>query len=284
MEMRFYHWITQKFPQNYLIKYPFRGAIIIALYTFLFTILYEPLHFHGTARYPYFQLLGFYCISEGVSVYLVASLLPLIPWFGRVKEWTFMKEVLAITIILIGIGIDIFLLTFVVQPEMAKWTFSELLNELVVAFLLGSFPFIFSLVINASRQHHHSAEKTADNGPRQEAMLQIDSKLKKETLSFHPGHFLYAESDGNYVVFYLNEESEIRKRTIRNSISQVEQQLTGQPHFFRTHRSFIVNLDKVTGKTGNTSGYRLNLEGLSTEIPVSRQNVAKFDELFLLKG
>ena len=114
--------------------------------------------------------------------------------------------------------------------------------------------------------------------------IQIESKLKKETLEFYPGQFLYAESDGNYVVFYLKQENEIRKKVIRNSISEVENQLSGQSHFFRTHRSFIVNLEKITGKEGNASGYRLYLEGLSTEIPVSRQNVTRFDKLFPRKA
>jgi len=283
MERRFYHWLTEKFPQNYLIKYSFRGAIILTLFSFLFTMLYHPLYFHGTNKYPYPQLMGMYCITGGISVFLLSKLLRLVPWFAKEEEWTFIKEVLAITIVLQGIGISIFLLTFIVQPESAEWTVKEFVNESNNAYLIGGLPFLISLFINITNKPHSNDEDVAPIRAKEE-MIQIESKLKKETLEFYPSQFLYAESDGNYVVFYLNEENEIRKKTIRNSISQVEQQLTGQPYFFRTHRSFIVNLEKVTGKDGNTSGYRLNLEGLSSGIPVSRQNVPKFDELFPIKA
>jgi len=222
-------------------------------------------------------------MTGGISVFLLSKLLRFIPWFAKEEEWTFIKEVLAIVIVLLGIGISIFLLTFIVQPESAEWTIKEFVNELTNAYLIGGMPFLISSFINISNNPHHGGEELASSRANEE-MIQIESKLKKETLEFYPSQFLYAESDGNYVVFYLQEKNEIKKKIIRNSISQVENQLTSQTRFFRTHRSFIVNLEKVTGKDGNTSGYRITVEGLSTEIPVSRQNVAKFDELFPFKG
>jgi len=39
-----------------------------------------------------------------------------------------------------------------------------------------------------------------------EEKVEIVSRVKKEELIFYPGQLLYAESDGNYVVFYLREE------------------------------------------------------------------------------
>ncbi len=50
--------------------------------------------------------------------------------------------------------------------------------------------------------------------------------------------------------------------------------------FFKCHRSYIVNIDKVTEIIpwfNNT--YMLKLMGLDTEIPVSRQNIASFKNL-----
>lgn len=291
MENRFYHWITGKFPQNYLIKYPLRGAVIVTLFSFLFTTLYDPLNFHGNQIFSYPQLMGLYCFAAGVTVYLLVHLLKLVPHFHSVEEWTLVKEILAILIILFGIGLGIYFSASFIDPQNPQWTFHNFIGSETNAYLIGSIPFLFSLIINISHKFHHGSTESiyaagieANTIDIAEETIQIESKLKKETLKFHPSQFLYAESDGNYVVFYLNEENEIRKKIIRNSISQVEQQLTGHYYFFRTHRSFIVNLKKVTGKDGNTSGYRLNLEGLSTGIPVSRQNVSKFDELFPLEA
>ena len=111
-------------------------------------------------------------------------------------------------------------------------------------------------------------------------IIQISSKLKKEELSFYPNQFMYALSEGNYVDFYLNRNNQIQKETIRNSISNIEQQFSNIPYFIRTHRAYIVNLKKVINKQGNTLGYRLKLDGTSFEIPVSRQKAKAFDHQF----
>jgi DNA-binding LytR/AlgR family response regulator len=110
-----------------------------------------------------------------------------------------------------------------------------------------------------------------------EELIRIGSQLKKEELTFFPGQLIYAEADGNYIVFHLNIEDQIKKKIIRNSISNIEQQLSAIPFFFRTHRAYIVNLKKVCAQKGNTLGYRLKLSGTDIEIPVSRQKTRDFD-------
>jgi DNA-binding LytR/AlgR family response regulator len=117
-----------------------------------------------------------------------------------------------------------------------------------------------------------------------EELIHIESKLKKEELSFFPSQFIYAESDGNYVTFHLDIQGKTREVMIRNSISNIEQQLSGLPFCIRTHRAFIINTGKVTSRRGNTLGYRLKLAGADEEIPVSRQNIKSFDDLLKHKS
>jgi len=112
-----------------------------------------------------------------------------------------------------------------------------------------------------------------------EELIHIKSKAKKEELSFLSDEFIYAESEGNYVVFHLVKQEKTFEVIIRNSIREIEQQLAGIPYFMRTHRAFIVNLGKVISKNGNSLGYRLKLKGSNHIIPVSRQNTPIFDEL-----
>ena len=113
-----------------------------------------------------------------------------------------------------------------------------------------------------------------------EKIIQIDSKLKKEKLNFYPDQFLYATSDGNYVVFFLNRNNKVEKEVIRNSINNIEEQLSQIPSIVRTHRAFIVNIRKVYLKKGNALGYQLKLSNIDVEIPVSRQNIKAFDQQF----
>ena len=116
--------------------------------------------------------------------------------------------------------------------------------------------------------------------PRQpEELVQIGSRLKKEELSFYPSQFVFAESEGNYVVFHLNSDDKIRKVMIRNSITEIEQQLSPVAFIMRTHRAYIVNVKKVRSRNGNSLGYHLKLYGSDVEIPVSRQNTQAFNQL-----
>ena len=81
------------------------------------------------------------------------------------------------------------------------------------------------------------------------------------------------------LVFHLNMENQIKKKTIRNSISNIEQQLSVIPFLFRTHRAYIANVKMVSSQKGNTLGYRLKLIGTDIEIPVSRQKTRDFDQI-----
>jgi len=229
--------------------------------------------------------MAIYSLVAALSATLIIRLLKIFRYFSGIEEWTLSKEFLSIFLVLLGMGISIYLFAFIIEPTAPRWNIATLWNSCKNAFLIGIQPFSFFTIIHL---HQLPGKKTSLYGSpsetskpeTKEEQIEIESKLKKEKLAFYPSQFLYAEADGNYVVFYLQDEKEIRKKIIRNSISQIEEQLANQPRFFRTHRSFIVHLDKVLQKQGNASGYRLKFHGIKDEIPVSRQNTARFDELW----
>ncbi len=162
---------------------------------------------------------------------------------------------------------------------------STFLDSCKYPLFIGIFPFGFFTLLNY--RSLFAEEVFQEFGIQQaeplssaiETKIQIISRLKKEELSFFPHQFLYAESDGNYVIFHLAGEQKIRTELIRNSLNEIECQLSGIPYFKRTHRAFIVNVKKVSSKKGNALGYRLKVFGSDSEIPVSRNNVKSFDHL-----
>ena len=85
----------------------------------------------------------------------------------------------------------------------------------------------------------------------------------------------YCEAHKHEVNVYTKNE----RFVVASSISDFHKKLR-QECFFRCHRSFIVNLDKITEIIpwfNNT--YMLKLKGLDAEIPVSRQNLLLFKKL-----
>jgi hypothetical protein len=275
------------YPQNYIIRHPFAGTIIISLYYFGFATLYKPLGLHPAKPLSYELTMALYCFLSGASIMLSVRIIKMFRSFSDSKEWTIFKELAAVFFILLGIGIVIYFLGFFIESNGHRWTISTFLDSFRYAFLIGILPFIFFTALNyrylLSSGLDQFNENTAVAGPENhitEDLIQITSQLKKEELSFYPGEFIYAESDGNYVVFYLNKNNLARKEVIRNSINNIEQQLSAVPYFLRTHRAFIVNLKKIRSKQGNSLGYLIKMTDTEFKIPVSRNRIEIFNRQF----
>ena len=288
MKNRIAAWLYRKYPRNYLIENPFAGAVIIALFYFLFTVLYKPLHTQASPDLSFGYTMAIYSFGAGLSVLLFIRILGFCKWFADIKEWTVLREIAAVILILTGIGTVIYLMGFLIESPAGRFNIQTYLDSVSRAFLLGLIPFAF---FSAMNYKHLTADPdltrlkydtNISNGNLPVGkVIRISSRLKKEELSFCPDDLLYAESDGNYVVFYVLRNNILKKEIIRNSISNIEQQLADIPYIMRIHRAFIVNLKKVTVRQGNILGYQLKLSGIDFIIPVSRNNIRKFDEAFM---
>lgn len=285
MNSRINKWLNYNYPQNYILRNPFRGTLIIAIFVFGFTSLYKPFNVHATRALSFEATMACYSFLSGIFVYLAVKILKTFKYFSNDKDWTILKEFLSDFIILFVLGMAIYLLGFLIETSGKRWNIFTFLNSLEGAFLIGIIPLSFFTAINYRYLftpiiscNELNTEAGLGNLPPED-LIQISSQLKKEDLSFYPSEFIYAESDGNYVIFYLNKDNLVKKEIIRNSINNIEQQLSQIPYFLRTHRAFIVNLKKVRSKQGNTLGYIIKLTG-DIKIPVSRTNTNTFNRLF----
>ena len=281
-----YKWLNRKYPQNYIIQKPYIGAVIIAMFCFGFVSIYKPLNTHEAVNLSYEATMAIYCFVSAISVLILIKVLKTIKYFSKNEDWTLLKELVAVTIIIFGMGLAIYFIAFLVEMSTQRWNVSTFLDSVKYAYLIGIIPFIFFTILNYRYLLPWSVEiieagtnKTSVIESSEE-LIQICSKLKKEELCFYPSQFIYASSDSNYVDFYLHQDNKIKKETIRNSIGSIEQQLSEIPYIVRTHRAYIVNLKRILKKQGNTLGYRLEVTDIDSEIPVSRQNTRIFDNLF----
>jgi two-component system LytT family response regulator len=75
----------------------------------------------------------------------------------------------------------------------------------------------------------------------------------------------YIEADGSYVKIFCNH---VRSRTVSKNLKYFENALAENQNFVRPHRSFLVNINCVTGYLKSEGGF-LILKN-SAQIPVSR--------------
>jgi LytTr DNA-binding domain len=74
----------------------------------------------------------------------------------------------------------------------------------------------------------------------------------------------YVSASRNYLVVHVGEKEFL----LRDTINNLEKRLSGEA-FLRTHRSFIVNVDRIQEIRTADSGYRIRLKN-GPEIPLSR--------------
>lgn len=114
-------------------------------------------------------------------------------------------------------------------------------------------------------------EKCAPNNCMNKITLWKNDKL----IVMNVNEIYYCEAHEREVYIYtINNEF-----IVVSTISDFLKKLSGA-NFFRSHRSYIVNLDKVSEITpwfNNT--YMIKLQGIDANIPVSRNNINEFKVL-----
>jgi hypothetical protein len=275
---------NRQYPQSFLVQKPLWGTLVFAVILFLFATLYQPLRMHGARSFGFNFTVLLYSLLISAGVLIMAVILKRTNCFSKYEVWTVLKELLSIVIILACIGLISYFSGFILEDPASRWNLSTFLDSFSRSVLIGIIPVLFPSLLNIRYaftpeifQEYKSTEQNRQIETT-EVLIHIQSKAKKEELSFYPAEFIYAESEGNYVVFHLTRQEKTSEVIIRNSISAIEQQLAVIPYFMRTHRAFIVNLQRVISKNGNSLGYQLKLKGSNRIVPVSRQNTRIFDD------
>jgi hypothetical protein len=277
------NWLNKKLPQNFILKKPLIGTLILSVIWFGFITLYRPLGVRA-ARFSLVSTMAAYCLIQGIFIYGAARLIKNLPYFSEESEWTILKEVLSIILMLFIVGVVIYFAGFIIEPPAHRWNISTFLDSCEKGALIGIIPFAFFTLVNFrylflnETEQHYTQLNYQQSRNQNEELVHICSQLKKEDLNFYPGQFIYCEADGNYVVFHMIINGQYTKKMIRNSINSIEQQLARVHYIMRIHRAFIVNLKMVASKKGNTLGYQLKFNNIDAEIPVSRNNTKEFDQ------
>ena len=111
-----------------------------------------------------------------------------------------------------------------------------------------------------------------------------NNNLKKITVNIDERLYVISLNDIDYIEASEKETlifSNQKKYVSKIKISKWEEMLKGN-NFYRCHRSFIVNLDKITEiEQWFNSSWILKIKNYITAIPVSRNNIKELKELFL---
>lgn len=140
--------------------------------------------------------------------------------------------------------------------------------------LVGLLPSIAALLLvphNPIQPHLPSAttepEEIEHDSP---SALEIMSSSGELALKLPAERLICVEAADNYCKFHYLSDGQRKNKIIRSSMKAMEEQLQDIPHFYRCHRSFIINAIFIEKLEGPSQAHRLVLKHLEDSVPVSR--------------
>ncbi|WP_410207715.1 LytR/AlgR family response regulator transcription factor [Fusobacterium sp.] len=118
-----------------------------------------------------------------------------------------------------------------------------------------------------------------------ETPLEI-SKINKVTVFSGEKMVVISLDDICYIEVVEKESMIHTKESVYSSKFKISkwEEILPKDKFYRTHRSYIINLDKITEVEPWFNGtYILKVKDLKFKVPVSRNNVKEFKELLVIK-
>lgn len=266
-----------------------RSYLTVSIFIVLFLLIFKPFGLSNIQSDSFtFSLI----ISGYGLITFVISLT--YDWLAKIafskyfddQNWNVGKQIFSILVMVFIIGLGNFFYShfmgFIGLSGTTMLMFQ--LYTLLVAF----FPVtIFTLIgrvrfLNANLKQAEAINKELskpiteikDNIPN----IKFVSENEKDVIELTPDQFIYAESADNYSDVVYLESKIVRRVLIRSSLKRLVSQ-NPNLYIFSPHRTYIVNLRKITKINGTSQGYLLRLDGVEETIPVSRRNVIRLKNM-----
>ena len=105
------------------------------------------------------------------------------------------------------------------------------------------------------------------------------SEYGGESLKLILNDVVFLRSADNYVEIVFLEGGQVKKKLIRNTLKNLEKQLTPYRAFIRCHRSYIVNTNHIEKLHKRFNNHSLFIRKYEDSVPVSRQYLLRIKEV-----
>jgi len=112
----------------------------------------------------------------------------------------------------------------------------------------------------------------------QNISIQLLSESNKESFELQIANIVSIQSADNYVEILYKEGDSFKKKLIRNTLKNIEQQIMSYSNFLRCHRTCIVNKYFIYKLNREQNKNYISIKDFNEIIPVSIQYLAKLKE------
>ena len=277
--------LNQPYPFNNNFKHNAKTIGLVGMGFVLLVLYFQPfgINFLKSEHDGYFVLgAGIMCVG---SLFANTLVIPgIMPKVFQTSNWTIRKEMVW--------NVWLFSNLFMILTFMAWFVNQVEFTELPV-FRTGALALLPLVLLNLINYNHSLKDKMVsvlDNsrrhffGDEKPVMDKLDdlnlvAENGKDVFSAILDNILVFHSSGNYIEIFLLDKQVCRKKLFRQSFAALEQHMNDKPEFFKCHRCWIVNLNKIETLTRNSKGYFLEINKLGFHVPVSRNSINTFRNL-----
>lgn len=108
--------------------------------------------------------------------------------------------------------------------------------------------------------------------------VELISENANENFTLPASDIVFIKSADNYVEIVYKDAENLKKKLIRNTLKNIEQQLKAFPDLIRCHRICIVNKQHIEKLNKDYNNHWLTILDSDEKIPVSRQYLMKIKE------
>lgn len=280
------NWLDKPYYFNPSIKYKCKLSLVLGFFLFVFLYVFEPFTLSTFGEYLFSYTLGIGIVSVISGLFLLILLPLLFPFYFDEDKWTLGKNLFFIIICLYIIGSLLWIhgYYFKLNTGIEHLSYFRFLYYTLLVGLFPIFGFTYVNQINLKKKIENRA--TEINTIKKEVFKSISpsqtivfkSENDKESLIILLKNLVYITSEGNYASFFILENSILKEKILRVTLSKIEELLSLNDQIIRCHKSYIINTKYVKGVKGNARGYLLQIDKLDFDIPVSR----KFSKASLL--
>lgn len=255
----------------------------ISLGVFLFILFFEPFNMNSLEYNNRLLIISGLAFIVFVSMLLIRIIFPFILSFFKTSNLNYYSSAFIggfSVLTLSGVAFP-FYLHYVGKVEITFYMmFKVVFICLAPAIILNIKDSISKLKIHNKKlvlEHKDNIKKiNIYEINLQNKIIDFVTENNSESLSLRISDISFIKSADNYVEVYFFQDEEIKKKLLRTTLRNIEQQLKPYTNFVRCHRICIVNTDQIQSFTRDSNNHTLSLFGYPEQIPVSRQYLLHF--------
>ncbi len=256
-----------------------------SVFVMLFLFVFEPFQLHRSSTMDLLSVCavtGLGIAITGVGCFTVFKRL-LEKYCVRRKYYVYAELVMACIIITL---MTLLLFATRLLQDKIPMNFHLLFYFLSYSVLMAPFLFlslrlvliIRELILIANTQP--TRLPTTEDSTQKSQVITLDNLTANETISFLLEDFVFVRADGNYLELNLVQSGELKMVLLRCTLKLFAQHIKAHDQCIQCHRSYWVNLEKVTRMSRGDGNTRLILLADKASIPVSRTNIKTVTDFF----